>query len=62
MRIAIGGLSHETNTFCSALTEVNEFKDRSGPMETHFRAGASRARSGRWTSGRGVNHDASRRL
>ena len=28
MRIAIGGLAHETNTFCAALTEVNEFKDR----------------------------------
>ncbi|HKX16566.1 MAG TPA: M81 family metallopeptidase [bacterium] len=28
MRIAIGGLSHETNTFCVAQTEVREFKDR----------------------------------
>lgn len=28
MRIAIGGLSHETNTFCAAPTEVDEFKDR----------------------------------
>ncbi len=28
MRIAIGGLSHETNTFCVAPTEVGEFKDR----------------------------------
>ena len=28
MRIAIGGLAHETNTFCAAPTEVEEFKDR----------------------------------
>ena len=28
MRIAIGGLSRETNTFCAAPTEVNEFKHR----------------------------------
>src|SRR5215470_2350695 len=28
MRIAIGALSHETNTFCGAPTEVDEFKDR----------------------------------
>src|SRR5579859_1536081 len=28
MRIAIGRLSHETNTFCAALTEVGAFKDR----------------------------------
>lgn len=28
MRIAIGALSHETNTFCAAPTEVGEFKDR----------------------------------
>ena len=28
MRIAIGALSHETNTFCGAPTEVGEFKDR----------------------------------
>jgi microcystin degradation protein MlrC len=28
MRIAIGELSHETNTFCAAPTEVDEFKAR----------------------------------
>ena len=41
MRIAIGGLSHETNTFCAALTEVNEFKDREW---THGEALAARHR------------------
>ncbi|HLW47382.1 MAG TPA: M81 family metallopeptidase [bacterium] len=28
MRIAVGAVSHETNTFCATLTEVDEFKDR----------------------------------
>ncbi len=27
MRIAIGGISHETNTFCTGLTEVQNFKE-----------------------------------
>ena len=26
MRIAIGGVSHETNTFCAGLTEVADFR------------------------------------
>lgn len=41
MRIAIGGLSHETNTFCVALTEVDEFKAREW---THGEAVAARHR------------------
>lgn len=41
MRIAIGGLSHETNTFCVAPTEVGEFKAREW---THGEALAARHR------------------
>jgi len=28
MRIAVGQVSHETNTFCAALTEIGEFRER----------------------------------
>ncbi len=28
MRVAIGQVSHETNTFCTGLTTIDDFKER----------------------------------